>query len=198
MHDLLVRGARVVDALGRAALAADIAVIDGRLVEFGRPNDRGGQELVADGRGTQLAILRHPSTVTTLTDAGAHVGQIVDGGLQVYFLAHWVRTLHEFRLEEAIRMVTHEPARAWGFADRGSIRPEYAADLNILDPEVIGPRPPEIVDDLLGGHLRLEQKPGGRYNTVVNGVVTVSDGVATGRGAGRLLRRRSARAGRSA
>jgi N-acyl-D-aspartate/D-glutamate deacylase len=144
------------------------------------------------------SIIRHPSTVMTFSDAGAHVGQIVDGGLQVFFLAHWVRVLQEFTLEEAVRMVTWEPARAWGLAGRGLIRPGFAADLNILDPESIGPRAPEIVADLPGGNIRLEQRAQGLHFTVVNGVVTMAAGESTGRDPGHLLRRRSTGSGRSA
>ena len=97
------------------------------------------------------SILRHPRTIMTFSDAGAHVSQIVDGGLQTFFLARWVRELEVFRLEEAVRMITRVPALAWGFLDRGLVKEGFIADLNIFDPETIGPKMPTVVRDLPAG-----------------------------------------------
>ena len=63
--------------------------------------------------------LRHPRTVMTFSDSGAHLSQIADSSIHTHLLGHWVRDRQEFTLEEAVRMITLAPALAWGFTDRG-------------------------------------------------------------------------------
>jgi N-acyl-D-aspartate/D-glutamate deacylase len=137
-----------------------------------------------------LAVMTHPETIMTFSDAGAHVSQIVDCSIQTYLLAYWVRQRQAFTLEQAVRMITSRPARAWGFADRGLLRPGLVADLNVLDPEVVGPTMPTVARDLPGGCIRLVQKAAGIKATVVGGEVAFEDGIHTGALAGELLRGR--------
>jgi N-acyl-D-amino-acid deacylase len=139
---------------------------------------------------TLLRALRHPRGVMTFSDSGAHLSQIADSSIHTHLLGYWVRDRQEFTLEEAVRMITLAPALAWGFADRGLLRAGMAADVNVFDPVTVGPAVPELVDDLPGGGRRLEQRSQGFLATVVNGQVTIRDGVPTGVRPGRLLRRR--------
>ena len=136
-----------------------------------------------------LRALRHPRAVMTFSDSGAHLSQIADSSIHTHLLGHWVRDREEFTLEEAVRMITLAPALAWGFADRGLVRAGMAADLNVFDPARVGPAVPTLVDDLPGGGRRLLQKSVGFAATIVNGVVTIADGEATGATPGHLLRR---------
>ena len=69
---------------------------------------------------------------------------------------------------------------AWGFADRGLLRAGMVADINVFDPDTVGPAVPELVDDLPGGGRRLEQRSAGFLATLVNGQVTIRDGEPTG------------------
>ena len=140
-----------------------------------------------------LDAMRHPRTVMTFSDSGAHLSQIADASIHTYLLGHWVRDRQEFTLEEAVRMITLAPALAWGFADRGLVREGLVADLNVLDPETVGPAVPRVVGDLPAGGNRLEQRSHGFKATVVNGEVTILDGELTGRVPGRLWRNRLAR-----
>ncbi len=87
-------------------------------------------------------------------------------------------------------MITLAPAIAWGMTDRGLLREGMIADLNIFDPETVGPSVPVLVDDLPAGGRRLEQKSTGFLATVVGGEVTIDQGERTGATPGRLLRRR--------
>ncbi len=137
-----------------------------------------------------LRALRHPRAVMTFSDSGAHLSQIADSSIHTHLLGHWVRDRQEFTLEEAVRMITLAPAVAWGFADRGLLRPGMVADLNIFDARTVGPAVPVLVNDLPGGGQRLEQRSHGFLATLVNGIVTVRDGALTGMSPGRLLRSR--------
>jgi N-acyl-D-aspartate/D-glutamate deacylase len=135
-----------------------------------------------------LELMRHPRTVTTFSDSGAHVSQLMDSSLQTHLLSHWVRTKQAFTLEQAVRMITLVPATLWGFSDRGLIREGLAADLVVFDPETIAAEMPEVVDDLPAGARRLIQRTRGIAATVVNGEVLLRDGKHTGALPGRLLR----------
>jgi N-acyl-D-aspartate/D-glutamate deacylase len=139
-----------------------------------------------------LRAMRHPRTVMTFSDSGAHLSQIADSSIHTHLLGYWVRERREFTLEEAIRMITLAPALAWGFTDRGLLRAGMAADLNVFDPATVGPAVPRLVDDLPGGGLRLEQRSMGFAATVVAGQVTIDEGVPTGATPGRLVRSRPA------
>jgi N-acyl-D-amino-acid deacylase len=140
-----------------------------------------------------LAVLRHPRTVMTFSDSGAHLSQIADSSIHTYLLGHWVRDRQAFTLEEAVRMLTLAPAMAWGFTDRGLLREGMAADLNVFDPDIVAPAVPEVVSDLPGGGKRLSQRAVGFRATVVDGRVTIRDGEPTGEQPGRLVRNRLAR-----
>ena len=127
-----------------------------------------------------LRALRHPRAVMTFSDSGAHLSQIADSSIHTHLLGYWVRDRQEFTLEEAVRMITLAPALAWGFDDRGLLRPGMAADINIFDPATVGPAVPTLVADLPGGGQRLEQRSHGFSATLVNGQVTIRNGVRTG------------------
>ena len=136
-----------------------------------------------------LEILRHPRTIMTFSDAGAHVSQILDASIQTHLLAYWVRQRRAFTLEQAVEMITGRAARFWDFADRGVLREGAAADLNLFDPDRITPGMPTLVSDLPGGARRLMQRTEGITATVAGGEVTVWQGEHTGAYPGRLLRR---------
>jgi N-acyl-D-aspartate/D-glutamate deacylase len=135
-----------------------------------------------------LRALRHPRAVMTFSDSGAHLSQIADSSIHTHLLGYWVRDRREFTLEEAVRMITFAPALAWGFSDRGLLRPGMAADVNVFDPDTVGPVVPRLVGDLPAGGLRLEQRSEGFLATLVNGRVTIRNGETTGETPGRLLR----------
>jgi N-acyl-D-amino-acid deacylase len=135
-----------------------------------------------------LEVLRHPRTVMTFSDSGAHLSQICDSSIQTHLLGYWVRTRQEFTLEEAVRMITFAPSTAWGFHDRGLLREGMLADVNVFDPATVGPAVPAVVPDLPGGGNRLSQKAEGFRATVVAGEVTILDGEPTGATPGRLVR----------
>jgi N-acyl-D-amino-acid deacylase len=146
------------------------------------------QPIANENQDHALELMKHPRTVTTFSDSGAHVSQIMDASLQTHLLSHWVRRKQAFTLEDAVRMLTLVPATHWGFADRGLIREGMAADLVVFDPGTIAPEMPEVVHDLPAGARRLVQRARGIAATVVNGEVLLRDGKPTGALPGQLLR----------
>ena len=146
------------------------------------------QPVANEDQDVALEIMRHPRTVTTFSDSGAHVSQLMDSSLQTHLLYHWVRTRQAFTLEKAVSMLTMVPATLWGFHDRGLVREGMAADLVVFDPDTIMAEMPEVVDDLPAGARRLVQRTRGIAATVVNGEILLREGKHTGALPGRLLR----------
>jgi N-acyl-D-aspartate/D-glutamate deacylase len=137
-----------------------------------------------------VAAMKHPNTAMTFSDAGAHVSQISDSSIQTHLLGYWVRRREAISLQDAVRIITYEPARRFGIPDRGLLKLGYTADINVLDPATVGPKLPWVDNDLPGGGKRLKQRSAGFLATIVAGTPTYENGSATGALPGRLLRRR--------
>jgi len=135
-----------------------------------------------------LEMIKHPRSVVTFSDSGAHVSQIMDSSLQTHLLSHWVREKQALTLEEAVKQITYNTATLWGLHDRGLLREGMAADVVVFDPETIGPNMPEVLNDLPAGAMRLKQTASGILNTVVNGEIFLTNNEHSGATAGQLLR----------
>jgi N-acyl-D-aspartate/D-glutamate deacylase len=146
------------------------------------------QPLVNEDPEHVLGMLKHPRTLATFSDSGAHVCQEMGSSLQTHLLSYWVRARQAFTLEEAVRKLTFDNASAWDLNDRGLVRAGYAADLVVFDEARVRPAMPSVETDLPGGARRLVQKAEGIAAVVVNGQVTLEQGRATGAVSGRLLR----------
>ena len=133
-------------------------------------------------------MLDHPRVAIGLGDSGAHVGLIMDASLPTWFLLHWVRDLHKYPVEDAIRRLTSDNAALFGIADRGVVRPGAFADLNIIDLDGLALDVPELVHDFPTGAPRYVQRSRGYPATLVNGRVFVENGVPTGAHVGHTLR----------
>jgi N-acyl-D-amino-acid deacylase len=151
------------------------------------------QPLVNEDPAHVLGMLRHPRTLATFSDSGAHVCQEMGSSLQTHLLNYWVRTKQAFTLEEAVRKLSFDNASAWELNDRGLVRAGYRADLVLFDEGRVRPAMPRVETDLPGGARRLVQKAEGIVATVVNGQVTLENGTATGNLPGVLLRGPGAR-----
>ncbi len=146
------------------------------------------QPIANEDQDQALDMMKHPRSVVTFSDSGAHVSQIMDSSLQTHIFSHWVRQKQAFTLEEAVRLVTYDTATHWGFHDRGLIREGMAAGLVVFDPDTIGARMPEVVSDLPASARRLKQTANGIAATVVNGQVLLRNNEPTGATPGRLIR----------
>ncbi len=146
------------------------------------------QPLANEDQDHVLEMMRHPRSVVTFSDSGAHVAQIMDSSLQTHLLSHWVREQQAFTFEQAIRLITYDTATAWGLHDRGLVRVGMNADLLVIDPATLSPLMPTVEHDLPAGAKRLVQKSRGIHATVVNGELMLDNGVPTGALPGRLAR----------
>jgi N-acyl-D-aspartate/D-glutamate deacylase len=113
-------------------------------------------------------MLRHPHSLVSLSDAGAHLTFFNDAGYGLHLLGHWVRE-RRLDLGFAARKLTSEPARVFGIRNRGVLKPGYQADLLLFDPAKVGRGPKHRVNDLPGGHARLSTEALGVHGVWVNG-----------------------------
>ena len=146
------------------------------------------QPLVNEDQDVVLAMMRHPRSVVTFSDSGAHVSQIMDSSIQTHLLGYWVRERQALTLEQAIRKMTYDLASFWGLQERGLLREGNCADVVIFDPETVSPQMPTLAYDLPAGARRLKQKADGIRATVVNGEVLMRNNEHTGALPGKLLR----------
>jgi N-acyl-D-amino-acid deacylase len=150
------------------------------------------QPIANENQTEALELMKHPRSVVTFSDSGAHVTQIMDASLQTHLLSHWVRDKQAFTLEEAVKLLTCNNATQFGFHDRGLLREGMAADIVVFDPDTVAPRMPEVVSDLPAAAKRLLQKADGMRATIVNGQVLLRDNEPTGNLPGKLLRKKRA------
>jgi len=135
----------------------------------------------------------HDSTVTGLSDAGAHVGVIFDASAPTYQLIHWTRDRSRgarLSLEHAVHRQTLKNAQLFGLDDRGALQPGRRADINVIDHAGLRLGRLEPHRDLPAGGLRLLQSAEGYVATLVNGIRTREFDKDTGERPGRLVRRR--------
>jgi len=146
------------------------------------------QPIVNESPDDVLGILKHPRTLATFSDSGAHVCQEMGSSLQTHLLSYWVRKRGAFTLEQAVKRLTHDNAVAWELKGRGLVREGYKADLVLFEENGIRPAMPTVEKDLPGGARRLVQKAEGIKATLVNGAVAFEDGESTGTYFGHVLK----------
>lgn len=118
-------------------------------------------------------MLRHPASMVSLSDAGAHLTFFNDAGFGLHLLGHWVRERGVLTLAEAAQQLCGRPAAVFGLRARGALRPGYAADLLLFDPVSVNRGPKQRAYDLPGGAARLVTAAIGVHGVWVNGVRVV-------------------------
>jgi N-acyl-D-aspartate/D-glutamate deacylase len=135
-------------------------------------------------------IMRQPWTMGSsdggLTQPGSGQPHPRGNGAFARRIARYVRERHTVSLEHAIRTMTSLPAKVFGFADRGEIRPGAFADIVIFDPA-------RVVDKAT--YPEPHQLSEGFDWVLVNGQVERREGEFTGVRAGRVLKKEPARSG---
>jgi N-acyl-D-aspartate/D-glutamate deacylase len=135
----------------------------------------------------KVEVFRDPRTIIGGSDAGAHLDMMC-GAIYSTGLLAAVRERGGLALEEAVQLLTDEPARFYGLRDRGRVTPGAHADLVVFDPATIGYGPERTQTDLPGGAWRLYAGSTGVERVYVNGTAVVADGKITGATPGTLLR----------
>ena len=133
-------------------------------------------------------ILRSPYVLIGTSDAGAHVLFGADFGYGTILLGLWVRERQVMSLEQAVHKLTFHPASIFGIEDRGLLRPGYAADIAIFDPNTVNAEEPEWANDFPANTKRMVQRAVGMHYTIVNGTVINDQGRMTGELPGHVLR----------
>jgi len=136
-------------------------------------------------------MLLDRDTVPGLSDGGAHYGYICDTSFPTYLLTHWARDRvrgEKIPLKDLVKWQTQDTAATVGLNDRGVLKPGYKGDVNIIDFEKLRLHSPKIVYDLPADGRRLGQSADGFVATIVSGVITYQNGVATGALPGKLIR----------
>jgi N-acyl-D-aspartate/D-glutamate deacylase len=139
---------------------------------------------------TVRRMLAHPRALSSLSDAGAHVGTVCDASFTTFMLTHWVRDRGQdaIALEDAVEMLARRNAQYLGLTDRGVIAPGMRADLNAIDPVKLSVGVPELMRDLPAGGKRFVQRAHGYVATWVAGEQVQAQGVVTEARPGRLVR----------
>ncbi|QTH24999.1 amidohydrolase family protein (plasmid) [Rhizorhabdus wittichii] len=132
-------------------------------------------------------LFDRPNLVVGLGDGGAHYASVCDAPYPTYILTQRIGE-NGLPLPKAIQALSSKAAESLGLYDRGRLSIGYKADLNIIDIDRLTLHRPSIEQSLPAGGKRLVQKAQGYAATIVNGVVTYKEGIATGALPGRLVR----------
>ena len=120
-------------------------------------------------------MLRHPASLVSLSDAGAHLTFFNDAGYGLHLLGHWARKLGVLTLAEAVRRLTSHPASVFGISGRGTLKSGFHADLVLFDPATVNRGPKHRVQDLPAGGARLITPAIGVHGVWVNGTRIADD-----------------------
>lgn len=131
---------------------------------------------------------RHEDVLLGGSDAGAHLDRMCGAPYTTRFLGDCLRGRRLVGLEQAVKMLTDDPARLFGLRERGRIQRGWHADLVLFDPERIDAGQARLVHDLPGDSPRLDARAIGVRAVWVGGVETIRDDVVSGAVPGRVLR----------
>jgi len=131
---------------------------------------------------------RHEDVMLGGSDAGAHLDRMCGAPYTTRFLGDCLRGRRLVPLEQAVKMLTDDPAQLFGLRERGRIQEGFHADLVLFDPERVDAGKATLVYDLPGDSPRLDSRAIGVRAVWVNGTEAIRDDVVTGAVPGRVLR----------
>jgi N-acyl-D-aspartate/D-glutamate deacylase len=162
---------------------ADIVCADRMLTTFLDPAEDSAADWAA-----RVDIWRDDRTLIGGSDAGAHLDLLATYDITTAFLAGAVREHGLLPLEEAVQMITDEPAQLFGLNGRGRLEVGSAADVVVFDPAEIGPEAATTRFDLPAEAGRLYSGATGIAHVIVNGTEIVTSGELTDDRPGHVLR----------
>src|SRR5579862_9059347 len=118
------QGKGIIDGFLDLALSEDLETL------FESSNNQGDHDAVDQ-------IVSSPYVLVGQSDAGAHLAFDAGFGYATLLLGYWCRQRKALPLEDAVRKLTFMVASIFGLRDRGLLRPGYAADIAIFDPETV-------------------------------------------------------------
>lgn len=124
------------------------------------------------------------SDATALAPDGPLAGSTFLGAYTwaAWFFRRFVRERKAFTREAAIQKLTDAPARRFGLSDRGRLDEGMRADVIVFDPDTFSEQ---------GTLDAPNQLAVGMEHVIVNGIVTMKNGVTTGERGGEVLRRKT-------
>ncbi|WSQ09915.1 D-aminoacylase [Streptomyces sp. NBC_01231] len=131
---------------------------------------------------------QHEDVLLGGSDAGAHLDRMCGAPYTTRFIGDCLRGRKLVGLEQAVKMLTDDPARLFGLRERGRVEEGFHADLVLFDPERIAAGTATLVHDLPGDSPRLDSKAIGIRAVWVNGVEAIRDDVVSGAVPGKVLR----------
>ena len=162
----------------------DIVVADGLRTVIAN-QDRGQDDATWRRR---VEVWRDHRAIVGASDAGAHLDMIDSFAYCTTMVARAVREHALMPLEEAVNLLTGVPAALYGLVDRGMVTPGAWADLQVFDPDTVGPGPVSMRFDLPGGAGRVYGEAVGVHHVMVNGVPCVEGGAMLPARPGSVLR----------
>ena len=162
----------------------DIALADGLRTSFTPQTPEDSAEIYK----ARAALLEDSRTIAGASDAGAHLDMIDSAMYTTRFLAKAVRAFSAMTLEQAVRHLTHEPARLVGIKNRGLLQEGWHADIVVFDEESVGDGEVYTRGDLPAGGARLYGDAEGIHHVIVNGREIIRDNTYLGVPAGQVLR----------
>jgi N-acyl-D-aspartate/D-glutamate deacylase len=129
-----------------------------------------------------------PRTVVGGSDAGAHLDMLSTFSFATDLLSIGVRERGLITTEEAVRLLTFEPAGLYGLVDRGTLCEGAVADIVVFDEGTVGHDQVRSKFDLPGGAGRLYCEGVGIEQVLVNGETLVAGGELTDARTGVILR----------
>lgn len=131
---------------------------------------------------------QHEDVMLGGSDAGAHLDRMCGAPYTTRFIGDCLRGRKLATLEQAVQMLTDDPAQLFGLRERGRIAEGWHADLVLFDPERIDAGTATLVHDLPGDSPRLDSKAIGITAVWVNGVEAIRGDEVTGAVPGKVLR----------